>query len=67
MKYRGLVKYNGNHYFAGDVVYGSKIEKRPDGSVWLFDDEPIYEMPFYGDGRNEWVEVEEMTLKEVML
>ena len=41
---------------------GSKIEKREDGTTWLFDDEPIQEFPFYGDGRDEWVEVDETTV-----
>ena len=26
------------------------------------DDEPILECPFYGDGRDEWVEVDETTV-----
>lgn len=38
------------------------IEKREDGTTWLFDDEPIQEFPFYGDGRDEWVEVDESTV-----
>lgn len=63
--YKANVKYNGNHYFSGDEVKGSKIEKRADGSLWLFDDEPIQEFPFYGDGRNEWVEIDENSLEEI--
>lgn len=51
--YKANVKYNGNHYFSGDEVKGSKIEKRADGSLWLFDDESIQDFPFYGEGRNE--------------
>ena len=51
--YKAKVKWNGNHYFAGEEVKGSKIEKREDGTTWLFDDEPIQECPFYGDGRDE--------------
>ena len=62
--YKAKVKYNGNHYFAGEVVKGSKVETRPDKTVWLFDDEPIPEFPFYGDGRDEWVEVDKDTLEE---
>ena len=60
--YKAKVKWNGNHYFAGEEVKGSKIEKREDGTTWLFDDEPIPEFPFYGDGRDEWVEVDETTV-----
>ena len=32
------------------------------GTTWLFDGEPILECPFYGDGRDEWVEVDETTV-----
>ena len=60
--YKAKVKWNGDHYFAGEDVKGSKIEKREDGTTWLFDDEPIQGFPFYGDGREEWVEVDETTV-----
>ena len=60
--YKAKVKWNGNHYCAGDEVKGSKIEKREDGTTWLFDDEPIPECSFYGDRRDEWVEVDETTV-----
>ena len=60
--YKAKVKWNGDHYSAGFEVRGSKIEKREDGTTWLFDDEPIQEFPFYGDGREEWVEVDETTV-----
>ena len=36
---RGTVKWNGNHYFSGDEVKGSKIKQEEDGTWWLFDDE----------------------------
>ena len=62
--YKAKVKWNGNHYSAGFEVKGSKLERREDGTVWLFDDEPIQEFPFYGDGREEWVEVDETTVIE---
>jgi len=62
--YKAKVKWNGNHYFAGEVVKGSKVETRADKTTWLFDDEPIQEFPFYGDGRDEWVEIDEDTLEE---
>ena len=62
------VKYNGNHYFAGQEVRGSKVERRYTSNkgwtCWLFDDEPIEPFPFYGEGRNEWVEIDESTLIE---
>ena len=60
--YKAKVKWNGDHQSAGFEVKGSKIEKREDGTTWLFDDEPIQEFPFYGDGRDEWVEVDETTV-----
>ena len=62
--YKAKVKWNGDHYFAGEEVKGSEIEKREDGTTWLFDDEPIQGFPFYGDGRDEWVEVDEATVIE---
>lgn len=57
--HKAKVKWNGDHCSAGFEVKGSKIEKREDGTTWLFDDEPIQEFPFYGDGRDEWVEADE--------
>ena len=64
MKYRAKVKWNGGHYFSGDNVAGSKIMKRLDGTLWLFDDEPIELFPYYGEASNEWVEIDEKTLEE---
>lgn len=60
-KYKGIVKWNGNHYYQGQEVKGSKYEIRENGEVWLFDDEPIENFPCYDDGRDEWVEVENIT------
>ena len=65
MKYKAKVKWNGNHYSAGEEVSGSKVEHRTNDEVWLFDDEPIPEFPFYGDGREEWVEIDPETVEEV--
>ena len=31
---------------------------------WIFDDEPIKSFPYYGEGRNEWVEIDKSTLTE---
>lgn len=39
--YKAKVKYNGEHYFCGEIVRGSKIDKLKDGSTWLYDDEEI--------------------------
>ena len=62
--YKAKVKCNGNHYSAGEEVKGSKAERQSDGTWWLFDDEPIPGFPFYGEGREEWVEIDPKTLLE---
>ncbi len=64
MKYQAKVKYNGNHYYAGQLVKGSKVKQFEDESFCLLDDEPIDDAPFYGEGRNEWVEIDIDTLIE---
>lgn len=62
------VKYNGNHYFAGQTVRGSKFKKKyvqnKGWTYWIFDDEPIKSFPYYGEGRDEWVEIDKSTLTE---
>lgn len=63
--YKAIVKWNGNHYEAGEEVTGSKIRTNEDGTVELFDDMPIEEFPFYGDSMNVWVEVEPSTVTEI--
>lgn len=63
--YQAIVKWSGNHYFSGDIVKGSKIETRADGTVWLFDDEENYHNGYGDMTRNEWVEVDESTIKEI--
>lgn len=63
MKYTAKVLFNGNHYYAGDEVSGSKVKFNPDGSAWLYDDEDNY---VYGLGdftRYEWVKIDKETLK----
>ena len=47
--YKAKVKWNGNHYFAGEEVKGSKIEKREGGTTWLFDDKPTISPKFLSD------------------
>lgn len=68
MMFEAKVKWNGNHYHAGQTVRGSKLERRYNPNkgwtYWIFDDEPIEPFPFYGEGRDEWVEIDESTLKE---
>ncbi|MFW5799638.1 MAG: hypothetical protein ACOCV8_02385 [Spirochaetota bacterium] len=56
MQFGAVVKWNGDHYFSGDPVYGSKLEIREDDTVWLYDDEEPNEIPFAA--RNTWVEVD---------
>lgn len=62
--YKAKVKYNGEHYFCGEIVRGSKIDKLKDGSTWLYDDEEIDCWPYYGEARNVWVQIDESTLEE---
>lgn len=62
MKYKGTVKYHGNHYFAGETVEGSKIEWRGD-ELWLFDDDYNYIMGLGDFTRYEWVEIEPSSLE----
>lgn len=68
MLFEAKVKYNGNHYFASQTVRGSKLERRYNQNkgwtYWIFDDEPIEPFPFYGEGRDEWVEIDESSLIE---
>ena len=62
--YKAIVKWNGHHYFSGEEVRGSKIRTNENGTVELFDDEPIEEFPFYGSAREEWVEVKPESIVE---
>lgn len=68
MLFEAKVKYNGNHYFAGQTVRGSMLERRyitnKGWTYWIFDDEPIAVSPYYGEGRDEWVEIDKNTLIE---
>lgn len=68
MLFEAKVKYNGNHYFAGQTVRGSMLERRyilnKGWTYWIFDDEPIESFPYYGEGRDEWVEIDKSTLIE---
>ena len=64
--YKAKVKWNGNHYSAGEEVKGSKLIHDKEKNEWLiFDDEPIPDFPFYGEGREEWVEIDHDTLEEL--
>lgn len=59
MKYKGKVKYNGNHYYAGDTVIGSQL-KIEDGITYIFDDDEVYVKGLGDFTRYEWVEVTEV-------
>ena len=64
--YKAKVKYNGGHYFSGEVVKGTEIKyNKEDNEYFIFDNEPIYVWPFYGEGRDEWVAIDYDTLEEV--
>ena len=63
--YQAKVKWNGNHYFAGDIVRGSKIETRNSNETWLFDDEENYIMGLGDFTRYDWVEIDIETLEEI--
>lgn len=63
--YEAKVKYYGNHYFAGEVVRGSKIEARNGNETWLFDDEENYILGLGDFTRYEWVEIDLETLVEL--
>ena len=66
MSYKAKVMWNGNHYFQGQVVCGSNVECREDGTVWLWDDEEDY-FPGLGDfTRHEWVEVFPESVEEIV-
>ncbi len=62
--YKAKVKYNGGHYFSGELIKGTNIRQSED-ELFLFDDEPIYVFPFYGEGRDEWVAIDVDTLEEI--
>ena len=62
-QYKGIVKWNGNHYYSGDEVKGSKIEWRGD-ELWLFDDEENYIKGIGDFTRYDWVEIKPESLEE---
>lgn len=59
IKFRGKVKYNGNHYFAGDWVYGY-FYSEDDEKFFILDSSEDE----YGNIRAEWVEVDSETIGE---
>lgn len=60
--FKAKVKWNGNHYFSGEEVKGSKVEMRGK-EVWLYDDEEVKEFPCFWVSREEWVEIDGTTLE----
>mgnify|MGYP006973285755 CR=1 FL=1 len=63
--YKGVVKWNGRHYLAGQIVFGSLMNKEENGSVYIYDNKQNYVDGIGDFTRYEWVEVEQETLKEV--
>ena len=61
--YKGIVRYNGNHYTSGYDVIGSKVRYNENGTVEIFDDEP--DTNFYGITEDVWVEVFPDSVKEI--
>lgn len=60
--YSGIVKWNGDHYFSGDEVRGSKIEWRG-SELWLYDDDDYYVVGIGDLTRYEWVEISPESLE----
>lgn len=60
--YKAKVKYNGEHYFCGEIVRGSKIDKLKDGSTWLYDDE---EIDWYDKEQDKWAICYDIEDKEI--
>ena len=62
--YKAKVKWNGDHYEAGQVVKGSKY-RIVEGKIELYDDEDNYIMGFGDFTRHTWVEIDEFSLRKV--
>lgn len=65
--YKGVVKWNGNHYFKGQEVIGSKFREL-DGVVEIFDDEEqsaVIDGHHFDFTRHEWVEVDKESFEEL--
>lgn len=62
--YKAKVKWNGDHYEAGQEVRGSKY-RILNGKIELYDDEENYIMGFGDFTRYTWVEIDELTLRKV--
>lgn len=71
-KYSAKVRWSGNHYHYDDIVIGSKVKTKEDGTVWLYnDEETIYQFTgkndrpvSFSECREVWVEVQPETVKE---
>lgn len=62
--YKAHVKYNGGHYFAGEIVKGTKV-RRSEDECFLLTNLFLNVFPFYGEGRDEWVAIDIDTLEEL--
>ena len=60
--FKAKVKWNGNHYFSGESVSGSKHRVK-DGKHEIYDDEENYVAGLGDFTRNTWVEIDESTLE----
>lgn len=56
-RFKAKVKWNGNHYTAGEDVIGSSINYDKE-KYWLFDDQESYISGLGDVTRREWVEVD---------
>lgn len=61
IKFRAKVKYNGNHYFAGEWVFGHYHQNK-NGQHLIFDNEENYIANVGGCAAYEDVEIDETTL-----
>ena len=39
--FRGAVKYNGNHFFSGEIVFGSLIKKSSGIFIYVIDEDKL--------------------------
>lgn len=62
--YVGKVKYNGNHYFSGETIYGKKVFFDDEGKIYLFVEEEVFngiEVPVYKEIEVSSIELVEET------
>jgi len=65
--YRGIVKWDGNHYFKGQEVIGSQFREE-NGVLEIFDDEEhiaIIDGHHFDFTRHKWVEVDKESFESI--